>query len=134
MWVPVLWILILGSKPPFYWFTSGSVAITPEAYEAGNPFNQKFYLALIILGVLVLFRRGVNWSDLGRRNRALFAFLGFCALSVLWAEYPLVALKGNIKAVLGNIVMALIVGRTDRCRGRKCPPPLDVLKPPGRVG
>ena len=120
LWVPVLWILILGSRSPAYWFTSGSVEITPEAYIEGNPVSRGVYLGLIILGVLVLFRRRVDWSDLARRNRALFAFLGFCALSVLWAEYPLVALKGNIKAGLGNIVMALIV-LTD-------PSPVDAIK------
>ncbi|HLG59275.1 MAG TPA: O-antigen ligase family protein [Vicinamibacterales bacterium] len=109
LWLPLTWILILGSRAPSYWFASDTSGMGVEAYEEGNALNQQVYLALITLGIIVLVRRSVDWGDILRRNRALFAFLAYCVLSALWADYPLVTIKGTIKAMFGNIVMVLIV-------------------------
>jgi hypothetical protein len=52
---------------PSYWFSAGSVDVSVEAYEEGNPFNQQVYLGLIVAGFFVLLRRRVGWNDIVRR-------------------------------------------------------------------
>jgi O-antigen ligase len=120
LWVPLTWILILGSRAPGYWFQSGSVEISPDAYEIGNSFNQKVYSVLILMALLVLMRRHVDWKDVLGRNKAIAAFLAFSALSIIWADFPMVSFKQVIKSTLGNAAMALVVV-TD-------PRPLEAIK------
>jgi hypothetical protein len=109
LWVPTIWILILGSRSPNQWFVGEGAGQSVDAYEDGNGFNQVVYLGLIVLATFVLLYRRVQWADIFRRNRALLVFLGYCIVSLVWADYPLVSFKGAIKAIFGNFVMAAVV-------------------------
>jgi O-antigen ligase len=113
LWVATLWFLILATRAPHYWLAPTSGEIGVQAYEEGNSFNQAVYLGLIVSGMLVLWRRHVVWPEVIRRNRALLIFFAYTFLSAVWADNPIVSLKGSIKAVVGNLVMALVV-LTDR--------------------
>jgi O-antigen ligase len=66
------------------------------------------FLGLIVAGAIVLVRRRVGGPALFRRNRWLFIFFIYLGLSVLWSDYPFVALKRLIKD-LGNVIMVLVV-------------------------
>jgi O-antigen ligase len=105
LWIPLLWLLIIGSRPLSAWF---GLQITGDSQLDGSPFDRLCFLVLIISGLLVLVRRHVRWSNLIAKNKWLFIFFVYLGFSVLWSDYPLVAFKRWIKDV-GNIVMVLVI-------------------------
>lgn len=67
-----------------------------------------YFGVLIFLGIVVLVRRGVFGLSLLRQNIWLLLFILFGLLSVLWSEFPAIAIKRWVKS-LGHPVMALVV-------------------------
>src|SRR6266436_4322617 len=112
LWVPVVWLLIAGSRPVSLWMSAfgfGSVASsTADSYIDGTPFDRNVFLGLMLLGFIVLVRRRWKVGGLLRANGALILFFFYCALSVVWSDYPQVALRRWIK-LTGDLVMVLIV-------------------------
>jgi exopolysaccharide production protein ExoQ len=108
IWIPLIWIWIIASKPLAYWLVSGTTAAEVTDVTQGSFFDRNAYLALIILGLIVLAKRGITWNQVFGENRWLWIFSLFCLISVLWSPIPFVALKRWIKDV-GTIVMILIL-------------------------
>jgi exopolysaccharide production protein ExoQ len=108
LWIPLLWLFILGSRPISMWFGIGPSNFSSEALVDGSPADRLFFLSLIAAGFVVLARRRVAWSTVLRNNRWLFVFFLYLGLSVLWSEYSFVSFKRWIKDI-GNIIMVLIV-------------------------
>lgn len=108
LWVPLLWILIVGSRPISAWLGAAPVVATPDDYLEGSPLDRNVYLFLIAAGLTVLLRRRVNWGALFEANRWLLAFFLYCGVSVVWSDYPFVGFKRWIKDV-GNLVMVLVM-------------------------
>jgi exopolysaccharide production protein ExoQ len=111
LWIPLLWLLIIASRLPTEWF--GSIVMSSgAAYEDGSPLDRNVFLALMIVGVLVILRRSVSWGSLTIGNSAITLFFVFTFVSILWSDFPLVAFKRWHK-VFGHIIMVLVV-LTDR--------------------
>lgn len=108
LWVPLLWIVIIGSRPVSAWFGGGLHPEAPGDYQKGSPIDATVYFLLIIVGLGVLVRRRVSWGRLFASNRWLFAFFFYCFVSIIWSDYPLVAFKRWFKD-FGNVVMVLII-------------------------
>jgi len=107
LWVPVIWMVITGSRLPSQWI-GGHGTIAGNALEEGNSLDRTIYSVLIILAVIVLVSRSFKWGKFLRRNSALTALLGFALLSVLWSDYPFVALKHWFRD-FGEYVVILVV-------------------------
>ncbi len=108
VWVALLWIVMISSKPVSFWFGEGIQIEKPEDYLEGSPVDQTVFLLLIVIGLVVLWRRRVNWGTVFASNRWLFAFFLYCAISVTWSDYPFVSFKRWIKDA-GNVMMVLII-------------------------
>ena len=108
LWIPLLWIMIIGSRPISLWFGGEIQMETQDDYLEGSPLDRNVFLILIITGLMVLFRRRVDWSKLFASNRWFFAFLLYCGISVMWSYYPFVSFKRWTKE-LGNVIMILII-------------------------
>jgi exopolysaccharide production protein ExoQ len=108
LWIPTIWALILGSRMVSLWFPGRGIGLTPEAYEEGSPMDRTIFLILIGLGLLVLIRRRINWSETIQKNKWLLLFLIFSAISIMWSEFPFVSLKRLIK-MIGNLLMVLVI-------------------------
>jgi hypothetical protein len=106
LWVPVIWMFILGSRLPSQWLGQevGSVA---EAYQEGNPLDRTVFLTLILLAITVLASRSFKWGNFLARNWALTAFLTYALLSVCWSDFPFVAFKRWFRD-FGNYLVILI--------------------------
>lgn len=78
------------------------------ALEEGSPLDAVVFLGLIIAGFKILANRGVNLRDFAQNNRWLTIFVVYCLISILWSDFPLIAIKRWIK-VLGHPIMALII-------------------------
>ena len=107
LWVPVIWMFILGSRLPMQWIGG---QITPEAQllQDGNPLDRSVFTVLILLAIGVLISRSFKWGDFFVRNFAIVAFVSFALFSVLWSDSPLVSFKRWFRD-LGNYLMILVV-------------------------
>jgi exopolysaccharide production protein ExoQ len=113
LWIPLLWFLIIASRLPSEWLGDKSVFLSSgAALVDGSPFDRNVFLALMVLGALVLMRRSVSWGALTIGNAAITLFFLFTFVSILWSDFPLVAFKRWHK-VFGHVIMALVV-LTDR--------------------
>ena len=108
LWIPVAWVVILGSRPMSTWFGYGAAFDSADDYLEGSPFDRMVFLGLIGAGCFVLWTRRVNWRGLVTDNRALTVFFLYLLLSVLWADHPFVSFKRWVKD-LGNVVMMLVI-------------------------
>src|SRR5208337_1324676 len=108
LWIPLLWLLINASRPLSVWLQSGPTMDTPEKYLDGSPIDALLWGILLAAGLIVLAWRGQQVGILLRANGPILLFFAYCALSILWSDYPFVAFKRWNKAV-GDVVMILIV-------------------------
>ena len=65
-------------------------------------------MGLIVVGVVILKKRNINWKKLIAQNSWIWLLLLFQMSSVLWSDFFFVSLKRWVKA-LGNLVMALVI-------------------------
>ena len=106
LWIPLLWLIIIGSRPISSWFGLGGP--TGVDYLEGSPFDRMFFLSLIVMGGLVLMTRRVNWPETFARNKWIFIYFLYLGISTMWSEEPFVAFKRWVKDV-GNVVLVLVV-------------------------
>lgn len=107
LWIPVIWIFILGSRLPSQWF-DGQVAVSAQAFEEGNPLDRIVFCILILLAIVLLISRSFRWGAFLAQNITLIAFLLFALASVGWSDYPFVTFKHWFRD-LGNYLVILIV-------------------------
>ena len=109
IWIPTLWILVLGSRPVSVWMGKASeVSRSTESYAAGSPIDRMFWFALILLALGVLSRRPVKLQRLIAGNPVVITLALYWGMSVLWSDFPMVTLKRWIKE-LGHVLVALVV-------------------------
>jgi len=108
LWVPLLWMLILGSRGASGWLGWGGTYATPDGLAEGSPLDAATFGALEVAGLLILVRRNVSLPAVLSRNPWLGIYLGYCALAILWSDFPFVAFKRWLK-VLAQPIMVLIV-------------------------
>ncbi len=107
LWLPVLYLWILGSRPVSFWLGMGSTAPGDPGLD-GSPVDEAFFAILLLVSVCVLAQRGRRVVSLLSSNGPILVYFLFCLFSVLWSDFPVVACKRWIKAV-GDLVMVLIV-------------------------
>lgn len=108
LWIPWIWILILCSRTPIAWFDMAPSGTDTARYTEGNPLETALYGALILAAIFVLNFRAKKVRALLQANAPLLLFCALCALSLLWDETPVLALKRWIKG-MGTLSMILIL-------------------------
>src|SRR5438046_3019389 len=97
LWIPVVWLLMAASRPVSQWLGGvGSVELADAELE-GSPLDATIFAVLLAAGLLVLLARRRRARTFWRANGPLLIFFFYCALSVLWSDYPFVAFKRWIK-------------------------------------
>lgn len=108
LWVPTLWMMIIGSRFVSRWLDISREKISIETFIEGSPIDMYVFIILIFVGILILARRKIFWSEMIRDNRWIFGLLVYAGISVIWSDYTFVAFKRWVKEV-GNIIMVLVV-------------------------
>ena len=106
--VPLVWYAIVASRSISQWLHPGSIDLTDFNYLEGSPIDRVVFSILILVGLLVLTRRKVEWLGVLKRNKWIFLLFLYMLISISWSNFPEVACKRWIKAA-GALVMALIV-------------------------
>ena len=76
--------------------------------QAGSPLDRACLTALIVIGILILTGRKLDWQSFNRNNIWLLAIYIFALVSILWSDFPFVSLKRYIRFA-GTVVMALVI-------------------------
>ena len=97
-----------GSRPLAYWFDQELVSATSVDYAEGSAIDRAFLSFLMIIGLVVLWKRRRDVSRILTNNKWLLAFFAYMAFSILWSDYPGVSFKRWTKTV-GDLLMVLIV-------------------------
>jgi exopolysaccharide production protein ExoQ len=109
LWLPVLWLVLGCSRPVSEWLNIFGLPVSGGgSVEEGSPLDAWFYFGLSIVGFCVLVKRQVRLSEVVSNNKWLIVFLLYCFISIVWSDFPFIALKRWIK-ILGHPIMALIV-------------------------
>lgn len=112
LWIPTIWVLISGSRALGAWFLTVQYdpdsGLSVEHTQMGSPLDQLALGVLIVLGIVVIFIRGVARAVIWKDNFWLLLVFIYMGLSILWSDFPTVSLKRWVKAA-GVIVMALVV-------------------------
>jgi exopolysaccharide production protein ExoQ len=111
LWVPLLWMFFAGSRYLSSWMNlsgPGSAA----SYDEGSPIDRAVFLALILVGLVILSKRDIDWMGLLFRNKLFVVYLLYCLVSTTWSDEPFISFKRWFKD-LGNPIMALVI-LTDR--------------------
>jgi exopolysaccharide production protein ExoQ len=109
LWLPILWLVLACSRSISQWLNIfGLPVVGAQSLEEGSPLDAWFYFILIAVGFYILNKRKVTLSEIFQNNGWLIAFLLYCLISILWSDFPFVALKRWIK-ILGDPIMVLIV-------------------------
>jgi hypothetical protein len=74
----------------------------------GSPIDAVVFQLLLIGGLVVLARRGNRSLSVMKANWPIVWYFTYCLMSVVWSDYPDIAVKRWIKAT-GDVVMALVV-------------------------
>jgi exopolysaccharide production protein ExoQ len=113
LWILLIWMLMVCSRGISQWLNILGVPLVggssePTASEEGTPLDACVYLALIAAGLYVLNKRQINLSEIIQKNGWLIAFLLYCFIAILWADFPFIAFKRWVK-ILGLPIMALVL-------------------------
>src|SRR4051794_14289491 len=105
LWVPFVWVFIGASRPVSMWL-GFAAADTPDQILDGSPADRNAFLIMLLIGLVVLVQRNARTQALLRKHPWLVAYFIYCGISVIWSDFPFVALKRWIKFV-GDLVMVL---------------------------
>lgn len=108
LWLPILWMFLVASRPVSFWLSIlGLPGFAATSVEEGSPLDALVFLALIVLGIAILNRRGVNGARFIADNPWLALFLFYCFLAIFWSDFPIVSFKRWIK-ILGHPIMVMV--------------------------
>lgn len=109
IWIPLIYVLIIGSRPVSMWLGDSPDAVTDAVNGVySSPIDSAVSLALLALGAVTLIVRRKKVVLLARGSGPIVLFYSYAALSILWSDLPYVTLKHWTKAV-EDVVMVLIV-------------------------
>jgi exopolysaccharide production protein ExoQ len=107
LWVPIVWMWIACSRSVADWLEMKTPTDTGAVLE-GNPVDRAVYAVLLALGLAILVGRRRGIGKLLAANWLIIAFYCYALVTLLWSDYPDVAIKRWFRA-LGDVVMIAIV-------------------------
>src|SRR4051812_41301025 len=75
LWIPLLWMLIIGSRFVSQWINPGA---TGGSTEDGSPIDSVVFAVLIASAVIVLIRRNVSLSAFIANNWWVTVYFLYC--------------------------------------------------------
>jgi exopolysaccharide production protein ExoQ len=108
LWVPTFWLLLCGSKPIGRWLDPYATAGQIGSEEAGSPLDRLMLSVLILLAVLILRKRKIDWYRVMKDNFWLIMLFLYLGMSTMWSDFPFVSFKRWVR-LSGAIPIAMVV-------------------------
>src|SRR5438445_13840842 len=77
LWIPLLWMLILGSRGVSAWLGWDGTYSTPSGPEDGSPLDAAVYFSFQLAALFVLIRRRLSWATTLTHNPWVAIFLAY---------------------------------------------------------
>lgn len=106
LWIPTFLLLIMGSRPVGKWFNYSPVL--SEGGEAGSPLDRWVLSILMIIALLILSKRKIEWSRIFKDNLWLILLYVYLVSSVLWSDFPLVSFKRWFRITI-SVVLSVVI-------------------------
>ena len=108
LWLPTVWLSLNGSRAVSFWLGMGPPAEIPGQPPATSMLDQVVAGTLILLGAIVLIRRGKDVQRLLKTSWPIALYYSYCLFSLLWSDFPAWGFKRWVRG-LGDLIMVLIV-------------------------
>src|SRR4029450_2309919 len=108
LWVPTAWMFLAGSRYASSWLGLNPEFQSAQDYAEGSPIDRAVFFGLIAMGLLILYRRKLNWQRVLVGNGWIVLYLLYCLASVAWSAAPELPLTRRVKD-LGNPIMPLLI-------------------------
>lgn len=111
IWPPFLFIIMLSSRPIILWLNPGG---TSEQNDApGSPYDQVFYILLILAGLFISSKRIVKLRTILKTNIWVIVIFAFCGLSILWSDAPRASFNAWVKVMVLLLMITIILTESD---------------------
>jgi exopolysaccharide production protein ExoQ len=107
LWIPMIWLGLACSRPAATWLGIAPMDSAEQVME-GSPVDRLVYTGLLLVAILVVISRNQRVMKILKANGPIILFFLYCAVSIVWSDYPGVAFKRWFKA-LGDLTIILIV-------------------------
>src|SRR5688572_7034436 len=108
LWLATLDFAFAASKPVTFWLYGNDYIYTDPSIIEGDPINRTTLVLLFVAGLGVLIHRRIHVGRIIALNPALVVLMLYLAVSVMWSDDPLIALKRYFREI-GHIIMVLVV-------------------------
>jgi exopolysaccharide production protein ExoQ len=111
-WVFAIWFMFMGSRSlgDWLWYQAGFDIVTGTE---SNPINVVFSLVFAGFAIYVINKRQLNMAQIIRLNLPLFTLFGYCLVSCLWSDDPLVSFRRWTRMILDVVVIIAILSEAD---------------------
>src|SRR5215813_7674308 len=99
-WLPLFWMAICASRSIGQWLTVSSYQVTYstdaeylQANVTGSPVDRNVLTLVILLGMVIIWRRGAIEKVL-QDNKTVLLFVTYLGLTTLWSESIGVSFRG----------------------------------------
>ena len=107
VWIPVIYLLIISSRPLSSWLEMAPPEIKDGVYS--SPFDAAVSFILLALALIVLFFRQKKVASLLRGNIPILLFYSYAAMSMMWSDIPFVTLKHWTKGIEDVLIILVVV-------------------------
>src|SRR5688572_3858736 len=108
LWLATLDFAFAASKPITFLLLGNDSIYTDPSIIEGDPINRAELLLLFVAGLGVPYHRRIHVHRIIALNPALVVLMLYIAISVVWSDDPLIALKRYFREI-GHIIMVLVV-------------------------
>jgi len=108
LWLPFFWVTFSATRFISQWLGIVGINVGGSSVQDGSFVDALTFLVIIVLGLVVLHRRRMDWGEFMQRNRWVTIYLVYCLIAVLWSDFPFIAVKRWIK-LFGQPVMVLVL-------------------------
>jgi O-antigen ligase len=106
--IPTLWLVLQNSKGILFWKETIDLSLRNQFQFEGSPVDRIILIILIIISSFILYIRRGRLLVLMKSNIWIFFFFTYMLITILWADYPFIAIKRWIKA-FGTIMIFCII-------------------------
>lgn len=108
LWIPLIWFMIIASRPVVQWFEPGNIDHSIDQYFTGSPIDRNIFTALMIISLFILSNRIQRCTEIIKKNKWIIIFFLYCCLSIAWSDYPATSFKRYIRGI-GTALVVLVV-------------------------
>ncbi len=107
VWLPLLWIIVIGTKPLVLWIypnlTDSQYGTDVGGLETGSAIDQILFISILFFGILILIKRRLIKID-----KWIIILFVYSMVSLLWSDFPFIGFKRLFRGI-GSVVMILVI-------------------------